>query len=168
MGLTVRSQRVEMDRGLTLSSCAVRAESEGRDSRGAGSCVGEYAVIQAQVTGTQSKSGGFLAYGTEECKSCTASGTAGSRDSNDAINSGLPRLFSLLPSPRPLPLSSLLLCLSLPPFGFTFLFVDFVPHKPTLSSAGSPQPPPYLLSVLKERVCFFPAGFRSSTSRADH
>ena len=103
MGLTVRSQRVEMDRGLTLPTCTVRAESEGRDSRRAGSCVREYAVIQAQVTGTQSKSGRFLAYGTEECKNCTASGMAGSRDSNDAINSGLPRLFSLPPSSPPSP-----------------------------------------------------------------
>ena len=65
-------------------------------------------MIQVQVTGTQSKSGRFLAYGTEECKNCTASGTAGSRDANDAVQSGLPRLPSLPLLPLPsLPFFSL-------------------------------------------------------------
>lgn len=111
-----------MDRGLTLSTCAVRAESERRDSWGAGSCVQEEAIIQVQVTGTRSKSGRFLAYGTEEGKNCTASGTAGSRDANDAVQSGLPRLLSLPLLPLPsLPFFSLSpsFPLALPPFLLT-------------------------------------------------
>lgn len=162
MGLTVRSQRVKMDRGLTLSTCAVRAESEGMDSGVQEAVLGSTPLFRYTSQEPKAKAVDFWLMELKSARTALLQAR---------LDLGAPMMpsnlvflvFSLfLLPPLPLPLSFLLF-LSLPPFGSTFLSVDFAPHKPTLSSAGSPQPPSYLLSILKERDCFFPAGFRSST-----
>lgn len=129
MGLTVRSQRVKMDRGLTLSTCAVRAESEGRDSG-----------VEEAVLGSMP----LFRYKSQEPKA-------------KAVDFWLMELKSAITA-----LLQAQLDLGTPVMPSNLVFLVFVPHKPTLSSAGGPQPPSHLLSILKERVCFFPAVFRSS------